>query len=151
MGHSVSKAADNAVKKSEKTKTADRTPVQIVDDVRKNLSAGLAVTPDDQKFLLQKLDDAHMLMRQTSKQLQEATETIIELQGLNASQSTMIVEQQAKLEEFRAVYDTENRSQTLRVERVMEPGSPEAVAAEAVSGFEHTVGFARMSGAGSGE
>lgn len=56
MGHSVSKAADNAVKKSTKPAAGERTPEQVLSDIRKNISAGLAITPDDQRFLFKALE-----------------------------------------------------------------------------------------------
>lgn len=143
MGHSVGKAAENAVKKSEK-KSSERNPLEIIADIRKNLASGLGVTPDDQRFLLQKYDDVHALMNQSTRFLQESTESL-------KTAYAEIDSLKAKLEEFRSVYEAENRSQTLKVEKVLEPGSPEAVATETVAGFEHAVGFARMSGAGSGE
>jgi len=56
MGHSVSKAADNAVKKSEKVAGAARTPEQIIATVRAQLSQHLAVVPEDVRFLLAQYD-----------------------------------------------------------------------------------------------
>lgn len=58
MGHTVGEQAGRSVKKSEKTRLLERTPEQIIKDIRNNLSAKLAVTPDDVKFLLGKYDEA---------------------------------------------------------------------------------------------
>jgi hypothetical protein len=56
MGHNVGEAAARSVRKSEKTKLAERTPEQILKDIRNNLAAKLAVTPGDTQFLLDSYD-----------------------------------------------------------------------------------------------
>jgi hypothetical protein len=56
MGKNVGAVAAQAVQKSEKVKTAERTGDQILADVRRNLGARLAVTPDDVRFLLAQYD-----------------------------------------------------------------------------------------------
>lgn len=58
MGHNVGKAADNAVQKSAVKKAVERTPEQILKDIRNHLDAKLAVTPDDVRFLLAQYDAA---------------------------------------------------------------------------------------------
>ena len=58
MGHNVGDAAARSVKKSEKSKLLERTPEEIIKDIRINLAAKLAVTPDDVRFLLAKYDAA---------------------------------------------------------------------------------------------
>lgn len=56
MGHSVGKAAENAVQRGAYKKEVERTPEQILKDIRRNLDARLAVTPDDVRFLLAQYD-----------------------------------------------------------------------------------------------
>jgi len=60
MGHNVGKAADNAVQRSAVKKASERTSDQILLDIRRNLDAKLAVTPDDVRFLLAEYDREHM-------------------------------------------------------------------------------------------
>ena len=47
MGHNVGKAAENAVRKSEKTSRQDRSTEEIINDIRKNIAGRLAITFDD--------------------------------------------------------------------------------------------------------
>jgi hypothetical protein len=58
MSHSVSEQAARSVKKSEKNRLLERTTDQIIKDIRNNLSAKLAVTPDDVRTLLAEYDKA---------------------------------------------------------------------------------------------
>ena len=90
-------AARKAVEKSEKKGKVERTSDQIISDIRKNLSAHLAVTPEDQRFLLAQYDEVLV------KALASATDLVVA---------------QGKLDEFRDVYEQENRSATLRVDVV---------------------------------
>ena len=50
--------ADKAVAKSQKKVATERTPEEVLKGIRGNFAAGLAVTPDDQKFLLGLYDAA---------------------------------------------------------------------------------------------
>jgi hypothetical protein len=61
MGHTVGEQAGRSVKKSEKTRLLERTPEQIIKDIRANLAAKLAVTPGDTLFLLTKYDELVVL------------------------------------------------------------------------------------------
>jgi len=97
MGHSVSDAASRSVKKSETNRLAERTPEQIMVDVRNNAASGLFVVPSDVRFLIAELDAA-------SAKLTAANATIQSLTEQN--------------EEFRRVYEMENSSQSLKIERV---------------------------------
>lgn len=63
MGRSVGDAAAQAVARSKKKEVVDRTPEQIIRDIRNNLSAKLAVTPDDVRFLLAQYDLAVALVK----------------------------------------------------------------------------------------
>ena len=120
MGHNVGDAAARSVKKSEKTKTADRTPLDVIADVRRNLLSGLAVPPDDQRFLLAQYDAAQStvaLLGQSTTALLKRAETA---EANVADQSGIIGELQSKIEEFRTVYEAENRSTTVKVERVLD-------------------------------
>ena len=51
-------AASKAVAKSEAVKKAERAPEQRLRDIRLNLSARLAITPEDQRWLLELYDTA---------------------------------------------------------------------------------------------
>lgn len=122
----TSTAAARAVARSEKKDPSKRTDREVIADVRRLLGSGLAVTPDDQRFLLTKYDDVLGLMVQNTSLLQDSTESlqnayreIDELKALNASQSTMITELHEKLDEFRRVYELENSSQSVKVERAL--------------------------------
>ena len=90
MGRSVGDMAANAVARGSKKKPEDRTPEQILKDIRTNLAAKLAVTPDDQRFLLGRYDAleesnnslilamaaAKAAQDETNKKLQEDIERI---------------------------------------------------------------------------
>ena len=110
MGHSVSKAADNAVEKSKKVKAADRTDLQIIADMRRNFAAGLAVTADDQKWLLAQYDA--LVEKDLDGQIGYMQVRITQLVEENTQLTT-------KLQEFRDVYEQENRSTVVKVERVL--------------------------------
>ena len=110
MGHSVSKAADNAVEKSKKVKAADRTDLQILADIRRNFSANLAVTPEDQKWLLAQYDA--LVEKDLEGQVDYMQVRITQLVEENTQMTT-------KLQEFRDVYEQENRSTVVKVERVL--------------------------------
>jgi hypothetical protein len=58
MGHSVGDAAKRSTERGEKKSTAVRTEEQVIADIRRNLDAKLAVTPDDQRVLLAAYDRA---------------------------------------------------------------------------------------------
>ena len=133
MGHSVSKAADNAVKKGEKTKTADRTPEQIIADIRRNLASNLAVTPDDQRFLLVQYDQEYAAVLHLGA-------AVAGLSKRAEAAEALVVELRAKNEEFRSVYEAENSSQTLKVETL---ASGEA----GTAGAKGTTGASGMAGA----
>ena len=110
MGHSVSKAANNAVEKSKKVKAADRTDLQIIADMRRNFAAGLAVTPEDQRWLLAQYDA--LVEKDLDGQIGYMQVRITQLVEENTQLTT-------KLQEFRDVYEQENRSTVVKVERVL--------------------------------
>lgn len=58
MGHNVGNQAERSVQKSKKVALKDRTPEQILKEIRSNLASRNAVTPDDQRFLLAAYDTA---------------------------------------------------------------------------------------------
>ena len=110
MGHSVSKAADNAVEKSKKVKASDRTPELVLADIRRNFIAGLAVTPEDQRWLLAQYDA--LVEKDLDGQIGYMQVRITQLVEENTQLTT-------KLQEFRDVYEQENRSTVVKVERVL--------------------------------
>ena len=149
MGRSVSEAEAQAVRKSEKTKAVDRTPEQIFTDIRRNLGAKLAVTPMDTAFLLAQYDQVKVFMVQGTNLLRNATDSLLladaviadlkakndEEIGLNGilleannnagleirRLELVVTDLREKNDEFRTVYEAENRSQSVKVERVATP------------------------------
>ena len=93
MAHSVAEQAARSVKKSEKMKLLERTPEQIIKDIRMNLNAKLAVTPDDVRFLLKRFDETYAA-------LQECAPTIAEtpLEEFKATLGDGTVVEEAKTE-----------------------------------------------------
>ena len=120
MAHSVSEAAARAVKNSQRVTAEKRTPDQILADIRKNRTAKLFITPDDQDFLLVSFDAAIATAATLTKDLEEA-------RNLNGLQAAQIVALERKVEEFRQVYEEENRSMALKVERIAGEGTESPV------------------------
>lgn len=120
MGHNVGTAAANAVKKSERVKPGDRTPEQILKDIRGNLAAHLFVTPNDQRWLLARYDEA----------VQAVVDGDFKRGALGLENESIKAENvrlTVQVEEFRSVYEQENRCQTLTLECVLgDVGSQEA-------------------------
>lgn len=131
----TAEAAAKAVARSKQTEAKVRTDLEVIADIRKNFAAGLAVTPDDQKFLLQMYDDVHMLMVQGTNLLKTATATI---ELLDAE----IGDLKKRNEEFRDVYQRENSSLVIDINNATEkifteppagvPDSTEAGSVESV-------------------
>jgi len=71
MAHSVAEQAARSVKKSEKSKLLERTPEQIIKDIRINLNAKLAVTPDDVRFLLKRFDETYATLQAAAPTVNE--------------------------------------------------------------------------------
>lgn len=127
MAHSVSEAAARAVKNSQKKVAETRTSEQRMADIRKNRAAKLFVTPDDQDFLLAQLDGA-ILNLEGLQSINEAQD--MDIKNLRA-EVVRLTEQvrdltkvilpglEAKIEEFRSVYEAENSSMTFKAERVI--------------------------------
>lgn len=145
MAHSVGEQAARAVKNSQKVAVEKRTPEEILKTIRGNIAARLFVTPTDQRFLLtayddlqSKLDAAHALLAQSTNVIKFATEAselanaeILKLRAQVADLRDEAIRREndrqaekilllAKIEEFRTVYEQENRSTTLRVD-VLDP------------------------------
>lgn len=106
MGHNVGTAADRAVKKSEQRGKiiSERTPEERLTAIRRNLEAGLFNPPVEQKFLLDQHD--HQIgviadLQRKRDELQDRYDLALE-----------------QIEQFRAVYEQENRSTVVKVERV---------------------------------
>lgn len=109
MGHKPNQDS-TAVKKSEKHQAElARTPEQRLSAIRGSLAAKLFVTPDDQRFLLALYD--------------QALSAIIVAGVVFSQQQQEIADLQAKLEEFRTVYEQENSSTSVKVERVLLPNA----------------------------
>lgn len=75
MGHSVSKAADNAVKKSTPTKVDQITSESRLRSIRLNTEAGLFVKGDDVRWLLGQYDE--MVVRHEAAQVLIKTSPVV--------------------------------------------------------------------------
>ena len=92
MASKNQEAAEKAVRKSQQVNKAERTTEQIIADAGKNAAAGLSVTSADILLLL--------------SHYRAALSTIAEL-------GRQVLDLTAKNDEFRAVYEQENRSATI--------------------------------------
>lgn len=113
MSHSVSETAARAVKNSQRVQAETRTPEQRLISIQKNLEAKLFVPPDEQRFLLELYLNAQASIITSGSVLFQYAETIEE-------QKAQIADLQTKVEEFRKVYEEENRSMALKVERIVD-------------------------------
>lgn len=123
MAHSVSEAAARAVKNSQRKVVETRTPDQILGDIRKNRAAKLFITPDDQDFLLASLDAALATAATTAKDLEIANLQYQAAVKIITVRNHEVAALENKIEEFRKVYDEENRSMALKVERIVGEGT----------------------------
>jgi hypothetical protein len=121
MGHSVGDQAGIAVRKGQKQKPEDRTPEQILKGIRNNLASRLAVTPDDQRFLLLQYDTTTTSLQAANEVSKELTLQVENLTKQNNDQNQQIQKLVEENDQFRAVYEQENRKQLLSVETV--PGA----------------------------
>lgn len=127
MGHTVGDQANRAVKKGvarEQVKET-RTPEQILKGIRGNLVARLSVTPNDIQFLLAQYDDARAVIGTLSA---DVTEKLLVI----STQDDTITELNSKLAEFRNVYEQENRSASVTVERTIDSFTPSTPLPESV-------------------
>lgn len=92
MASKNQEAAEKAVRKSQQVNIAERTIEQIIADIGKLAASGLSVTSADILLLLSQY-------RNAIANLKDAAENISRLSAQN--------------EEFRAVYEQENRSATI--------------------------------------
>jgi hypothetical protein len=107
------KAAREAVARGANQTADTRTKEKRLFDIGNHYASHLAVTYDDQKLLWDEYKAVGSL-------LFGATERVALLEIENA-------DLRSKNEEFRAVYESENRSTTLKVERI--PGADDTVSA----------------------
>ena len=75
MGHNP---GTRTYKIEKKKAAALRTPEERLAAIRSSLDAHLFVTPDDQKFLLEKYDREYELLVQTTSLMQDATKSLQE-------------------------------------------------------------------------
>jgi DNA-binding FadR family transcriptional regulator len=124
MGHNVGDQANRAVKKGERKQVEDkRTPEQRLADIRKNLDAKLFVTPDDQRWLLRQYDEIHAILtalkHNTAAKIAEMTTANFD--AMTAANQE-IDNLKAQIEQFRTVYEQENRSVAVEIEQVVDQG-----------------------------
>lgn len=127
MAHSVSEAAARAVKNSERKQAETRTPEQRLADIRKNRAAKLFVTPDDQDFLLAQHDAYKASAESYKESVEKSADDIMQLRAQLAGANDRLSEYanvivpglEAKLEEFRQVYEEENRTMAVKMERTL--------------------------------
>ena len=99
MASKNQEAAEKAVRKSQQVNKAERTTEQVIADIGKNAAAGLSVTSAD--ILL--------LLSEYRRQLSIVATRDFEIEA----QVKVIDVLTAKNDEFRAVYEQENRSATI--------------------------------------
>jgi len=118
MGHNP---ANRDVKKSERKQAEEkRTPADIIKGIRGNLAAHLAVTPNDISFLLISFVGQQLANTILDGDLKQARETV-------ALQAAHIADLEAKIEEFRSVYEQENRSTTVEIFSSFAGAEPEVI------------------------
>ena len=113
MGRSVSDAAAQAVAKSNKKESVERTPEEILKGIRLNLASKAAVTPDDTRWLLTQFDTDTEALRQFTAQNEK-------LQTTNNILNERIAQLTEQNERFREVYELENHSSSIKIEKVDE-------------------------------
>ena len=105
MGHNPNKIVKT---KERKQVLETRSPEDIIKGIRGNLVAHLSVTPSDIAFLLKEFDVATAAVEQLGA-------SAVSLFRRAEAAETKICALQEKLDEFRAVYDAENRNVTVTV------------------------------------
>jgi hypothetical protein len=119
-----SSAAAKAVAKSQKKDVVELTPIETIANVRKNLEIKWAIPPLAVAVLLKAYDNSQVALVQTSNMLQSVTETLQDAQRTIEELQVVNVDLKAKNEEFRMVYEQENRSVVFKVERFVDGDSP---------------------------
>jgi hypothetical protein len=114
MGHTVGEQAGRSVKKSEKAKQAERSSEQIIKEIRHHLADKTAVVPLDTAFLLLQYDVITELVEDLKKQVENLT-------NQNNDQNAQVQKLVEENDQFREVYEQENRKQLLSVETI--PGA----------------------------
>lgn len=71
MGHSVGKAADNAVQRSKKEEKVERSTEKIIASMRNLLASRQAVVPDDVRLLLAEYDKLNDAAKAAAKEAEE--------------------------------------------------------------------------------
>jgi hypothetical protein len=114
MAHSVGEQAERAVRKSQKSKSEDRTPEQILKDIRNSIPGKLHILTADIAVLLGLYDNAaDEVKRLTEKNDSLMASNLEAMQGANAE----IERLRAQNEEFRSVYEAENRRSVVTMDR----------------------------------
>src|ERR1700676_4608443 len=114
MAHSVSEQAARAVKNSERKQTETRTPEQILKGIRNSLVSHTWITPSDVQFLLGQYDAVTAQYQAAVAIITDRNHEVEKLQHIIEDRATDVRDLQVKLDEFRAVYEQENRSTTLK-------------------------------------
>lgn len=144
MGHSVGDAAARSVKKSEKNKLLERTPERVITDIRRNLVSKLAVTPLDTAFLLTQYDDLRAQLVDAKRKIEDLQTSNLEaMQGAQAEIESL----RAKNEEFRDVYEAENRRSVVTASRIGEDGKNKASVSVETPGILGPAAVATAAGA----
>ena len=114
MGHNPNKIVKT---KERKQVLETRSPEDIIKGIRGNLVAHLSITPSDIAFLLVAYDAAIALVAQSTAVLNVATANDALKNEEIANLKVQIVELEEKVAWARQVYEAENRSTTIQVER----------------------------------
>jgi hypothetical protein len=120
MGRSVSDAAAQAVAKSNKKESTARTLEQVIADIRKNASAGLSVTSADILSLLGVYDITVAQEDNLKDSVRGWEAEIQKLQATNTVLNERIAQLTEQNERFREVYELENHSSSVKIEKVDE-------------------------------
>lgn len=119
MSHTVGEKAAMAVKNSQKKTGAveTRTHAEIIKTLRGNLNSPLAILKTDVAVLLAAYDLLSERFEKNARLLE--SETIACAAFRTRISDLLAVQEQlaAKIEEFRAVYEAENSSQSVKLER----------------------------------
>ena len=120
MGHNPSNR--DTTKGERKAAVENRTPEEILKGIRGNLAAHLSVTPNDIQFLLGAFDAEREFSHKLAEESLACKAKIVDLQALLAVQAESLGRLNEQVEQFRSVYEQENRSTTVKVERVASYG-----------------------------
>jgi hypothetical protein len=151
VGHNVGKAAENAVKRSERVKLEDLTPDQIINNIRNSIPGNLHIVTSHIAILLEQFDSRHQQILALENEVANAKDKIKDLMTSNLEamkQANGEIESlRAQNEEFREVYEAENRRSIVTTSRVGEDGADKASVSVETPGILGPAAVATAAGA----